>query len=403
MTGTQLVFAILALVVPISFGLIVFYRGRRDRNEAKSVERFKLVRNEVRDKRETFRRDAIVRGRLEINGLVVTDEIPLLVAEDWLPPTPTPLEDVRLQFKPDPWAQQIDLPWRKLPISSGIQYKRYSDAISKLDPPKQFEDRRQYRLIEINNGTLSFSSKPYSYFDKINYGEYLMLEFAHNAHNKRRSAFRDRRKSILKRLKGPADYVVLAGISTLTLLHDGTGLRFLMHIRGKTETAFASGTFHVLPAGEFQPACLAPTSFQTDFDLWKNIKREYAEEVLDLAEYDGNSAVPFDYDAEPFMSLENEKAANNIRAFYLGTGLDAITFQGEIMTVIVFKEEVFNRIFGEPREMNREGKIITDRHRWGEPFTKEKVDAYQGKNILATGDAILKIAWKNKDFFMSVF
>lgn len=266
-----------------------------------------------------------------------------------------------------------------------------------------FEDRQQYRLLEIDGTRISFSEKKYSYFDKINYGESLMYEWVQDNLGRRAMPRRSNRKRLLKCLQEPRDYVVLTGINTVTIIHDGTDLRIIMHLRGKSETAYAMGTYHVIPAGEFQPSCLATTSFKGDFDLWKNILREYAEELLCMDEYDGSSTVPFNYNTEPFISLEGERAANNIKAFYLGTGLDVITFQGEILTAVVFKGETFNKIFPKILTENREGKIITDRDRWGRQFTQEEYNSYRDENVLATGEAILNIAWRNRQFFKACF
>jgi hypothetical protein len=406
MLVTILAFAVkIVLALATLFGI---YRGvtlLRQRNEGKSVPRFLDARNAVKQNREALRRRALGAVREKSTFLNANGEVPLLLGQDWLLPAPIPLESVKLRFGQEPWPK-VELPWQRLPIRDGIKYKQYSDAISKLDPPSEFKNRIQYRLLEINGDSLSFSPKPRFYFDKINYGEYLMLEFARNATG--------HRKWLLNRLREPADYMVLAGISTLTLIHDGIDLRLLMHLRGQNETAYAMGTYHVIPAGEFQPSCLAPSSFKEDFDLWKNIMREYAEELLGMEEYDGDSTVPFSYSEEPFLSLEREKAANNIKVFYLGTGLDVITFQGEILTVAVFKEQTFNKIFsghgktgartaGGILKENREGKIITDNARWGRPFTQEEYDSYQVQNVLATGEAILNIAWRNKEVFKSCF
>ena len=122
-----------------------------------------------------------------------------------------------------------------------------------------------------------------------------------------------------------------------------------------------------------------------------------------MEECDGDSTVSFDYDLEPFVSLNRERARKNIQAFYLGTGLDVVTFQGEILTVVVFKEKVFNQIFKEVLGENKEGRIITDKNRWGRPFTEEQLKSYEAKNILASGETILRLAWKNRAFFKSLF
>ncbi|MBE9572281.1 MAG: hypothetical protein IMF11_16765 [Proteobacteria bacterium] len=398
---STVVIAVVGLIAA-GFGI---YRGvavLQERKKGASVAHFMDARKAVKENRETFRRTAFKSARKKSAHLIVDNEVPLLVRENWLPTEPIPLENVELQFKPDPGVK-ISLSTRKLPSYSGGKYKKYSDAIADLDKPKVFEDRLQYRLIEIEGTRLSFSDKKHSYFDKINYGEYLMHELSHDKLGRWGIPGRSNRRRLLRHVQKPADYVVLTGISTLTLLHDGKDLRIIMHRRGKSETAYAMGTYHVIPAGEFQPSCLATASFREDFNLWKNIMREYAEELLCMDEYDGSGTVPFNYNVEPFNLLEGERAANNIKAFYLGIGLDVITFQGEILTAVVFKEDTFKKVFPKVLDENREGKIITDKDRWGREFTQEEYDSYQDANVLATGEAILNIAWKNRQFFKACF
>jgi len=396
--------AMLAAVAGISavFGI---YRGlmiMRAREKEKSVIRFKRIRDAIKDNREELRRKALTLVKEKSKYFTIDDEVPLLVGKKWLPDKPIPLERVTLESVPDPGVN-ISLYPRKLPIHDGGKYKKYSDAIVDLDKPKKFDPNDQYRLLEVDGTRLTFSKKKYVYFDKIDYGGYLLYELASGYLSRYGAALRSNRKRVFKKLRTPSDYVTLTGISTLTILHDGEALRIIMHIRGKSETAYAMGTNHVIPAGEFQPSCKAPTSFKSDFDFWKNIMREYAEEIGGMDEYDGNSSSPFKYETEPFMSLQNEKTKNNIKVFYLGIGLDVMTLQGEILTAAVFKEETFKKIFPKVINENREGKIITDIDRWGRPFTQEEYNSYLGEKTLATGEAILNIAWRNRRFFKACF
>ncbi|MDD5327245.1 MAG: hypothetical protein PHY02_05465 [Phycisphaerae bacterium] len=290
-----------------------------------------------------------------------------------------------------------------LPRHAGGKYKRYSQAIEELDKPEEFTDRTQYRLLKVDGTKFVFSNHMYSYFDKINYGEYLVYELEH--HNLEKSWFKrhSNRKQLLQQIQEPYNHIVLCGIDTLTMLHNGTELRIIMHIRGADKTATSMGTYHVIPAGEFQPSCIAPASIKEDLNLWKNIMREYAEELLGMDEYDGNSAVPINYGIEPFVSLENERTNGNIRPFYLGFGLEPASLQGEILTVVVFKEETFNKIFPNVLTENREGEIITDKDRWGRQFTEEEYNSYREANILPTTAAILDIAWNQRKFFQKIF
>lgn len=379
-------------------GLIVWKKWKIER----SVKQFIETRKFVKENRATLRREVLKLSLKKTVHLNINDDVPLLTKETWLPPNPIPLENVELKVEQDPGVK-ISLSSQKLPNYAGGKYKKYSKAIEDLDKPEIFDDRVQYRLIGIDDASLVFSKKMYSYFDKINYGEYLVYELAHHYLKWPWIQVHGNRDLLLKQLEEPVDYVILCGINTLTIIHDGEELRIIMHLRGQRKTAYAMGTYHVIPAGEFQPSSKAAVSVYEDLDLWKNIMREYSEEIGLIEEFDGNSTVPFNYDVEPIVSLQTERNKNNIRPFYLGTGLDPITFQGEILTAVVFKEETFNKIFPKVLTENREGKIITDKQRWGRQFTREEYESYRGQNIIAAGEAILNIAWRNRQFFKKCF
>jgi len=379
-------------------GLIVRKKWKIDR----SVIQFIRTRKFVKEKRATLRREALKLNLKKSVHLNINDDVPLLAKETWLPHKPIPLENVELKVEQDPGVK-ISLSSQKLPNYAGGKYKKYSKAIDDLDKPDTFDDRNQYRLLRINNESLVFSRKMHSYFDKINYGEYLVYELVHHYRKWPWIQGHSNRDLLLKQLQEPADYVILCGVNTLTIIHDGKELRIIMHLRGQRKTASSMGTYHVIPAGEFQPSSKAAASVDEDFDLWKNIMREYAEEIGLMKEFDGNSAVPFNYDIEPIISLQTERDKNNIRPFYLGTGLDPITFQGEILTAVVFKEETFNKIFPNVLTENHEGMIITDKSRWGRQFTQKEYESYRENNTIAAGETILNIAWSNIQFFKECF
>jgi hypothetical protein len=67
-----------------------------------------------------------------------------------------------------------------------------------------------------------------------------------------------------------------------------------------------------------------PGADQADFDLWRNIMREYSEELLGNPEHDGDGD-PVRYDAEPFKSLDAARESGLVRVYCLGAALDALT------------------------------------------------------------------------------
>jgi hypothetical protein len=119
---------------------------------------------------------------------------------------------------------------------------------------------------------------------------------------------------------------IVPAITTLTLRRDparGTA-NFLLHWREPDKVATAGGLFDAIPAGEFQPSSLSPWDQTNDFDLWRNIAREFSEELLGAAEHDGSSSEPIDYESWPlFRALTRARNERRLRAFCFGVGLDA--------------------------------------------------------------------------------
>ncbi|HEX2298782.1 MAG TPA: XRE family transcriptional regulator, partial [Pseudonocardiaceae bacterium] len=111
--------------------------------------------------------------------------------------------------------------------------------------------------------------------------------------------------------------------------------------------AISGGMYHVLPTGEFQPSSIALWDRHNDFDLWRNMVREYSEELLGEPECDGTRSQPIDYEQwSLFQRLKAARVDGSLTVFFLGLGLDALTLTSCILTVVVIDDEVFNEVFG---------------------------------------------------------
>lgn len=127
----------------------------------------------------------------------------------------------------------------------------------------------------------------------------------------------------------------------------------------RPRVATAAGVYDVIPAGEFQPASVALWDRRNDFDLWRNIVREYSEELLGTPEHDRTRTKPIDYEAWPlYRELEDAQAAGALASFVFGLGLDALTLAATILTVVVIDDDVFTRAFGAATRYNEEGEIV---------------------------------------------
>jgi hypothetical protein len=383
-----------------AFGVLRWMQARRERSERESEEQFRRTIERMRSPQPPPQRDAarlLAKRRPRAQSGANSH---LFALPGWVHEVPVPLEELVVKFSDPPDPPVPMLPTKHLPRAI-VPFSRFSDCIKKLAPPTKFENYPHYRLLFIGPRTLEFSRTPSRYFQRIDFGQYLEYAWLRHADLSRP----DQAPSIAlwKSVSQPRDYAVLAGVNTLTLLHDGTSLRFLMHQRGVRDTAYAMGRFHVIPAGEFQPACEHPPSFSTDLDIWKCMMREYGEELGSVTDYDGGSNVPFNYGSAPHSGLNREREAGNIRVFYFGTGLDPVSLQGEILTVAVFKERTFLDLFPKVLQSNREGKINTAGDRWGHPFTEEECETYTHLNSHASGRLLLTLALRNREMFLDVF
>jgi len=113
-------------------------------------------------------------------------QAPMLSQSSWLPDTPIALEDVELEWKPNPpkpiiVGQEPEVR-SLLPLRTQRQtFPSYSSAIRYLRPPVLFENRPCYRLLDAtlsghNQARLRFGQS--CYFDKIDVSEALVHELS---------------------------------------------------------------------------------------------------------------------------------------------------------------------------------------------------------------------------------
>jgi transcriptional regulator with XRE-family HTH domain len=339
----------------------------------------------------------------------------LIAPPEWQLDQPIELDSIRLELDESPQTVEVDgtepesEPMRPL-RTTGVRYDRYTSAIRHLDPPHLFESRPSYRLLggSPRAGILRFGIG--AYFDKLDISEALGHELAAasmdlgdvpNAHSEvaDRLAFRNligdpfdaRRRSMI-----PA-------VTTLTirLRRYPAEPSFLLHWRDPVKVATAAGVYDVVPAGEFQPSSVALWDRRSDFDLWRNIVREYSEELLGTPEHDSTRTQPIDYDGWPLYQ-ELQQARNDGRAHVaiLGMGLDSLTLAATILTVVVLDDDVFCRSFGSAVRFNDEGEIVAvaggvpmD----GVPFTASSMSRMlENEPMASPGAACLSLAWQHR-------
>lgn len=333
-----------------------------------------------------------------------------IAAPHWLPAAPVPLENITLTWDPQPPEPRITgreaearpvLPLRV----PGHAFTRYTSAIRYLQPPSLFENRPSYRLLDLAwgeaAGTLRFGLS--TFFEKVDVAEPLSHELA--------SAARDGALSwaglpFRARISDPFDLAARAvnpGIGTLTIRRDttdGSGTFFLLW---RDPTQVLKGNHYcVVPAGEFQPASIGPDSVSADLDLWRNIAREYSEELLNNPEHDGSRGDLLDYDCWPFYrEMQRARERDQLRAYALGVVLDALGLNAGIVTAVVIDDVVFDRSFRDLVTTNSEGRLVTSldgAHTLGGiPFSEESVRRFVHHEPLgSTSSACLALAWQHQ-------
>jgi hypothetical protein len=147
---------------------------------------------------------------------------------------------------------------------------------------------------------------------------------------------------------------VVSSTDVLTIRIDHGDASFLLHERDAKIVVSSAGTLGLIPAGALQQSSERSPSQKADFDLWRNVMREYSEKLLGNAEHSRDGV---DYEGEPFRSLHDGLRSGSIRALCFGIGLDALTLWAEILIAVVFEAATYDEIFSQMLATNSEGTL----------------------------------------------
>ncbi|GAA3881339.1 hypothetical protein GCM10022243_52410 [Saccharothrix violaceirubra] len=322
-------------------------------------------------------------------------DAPVLALPGWIPVEPIPLTEVVLDWRdaPPPMITGTAAELRPvLPLRSpGRAFTRYSTAVRYLAPPRLFENRPSYRLLDVEPGARRLTFGAMTFFDKYDVSEALTHELAVAPVGEGWSALPFR-----SRLARPFDLdtrPVGTSIATLTIRR-GDPPTFLMLHRDPARVASGGGQYGVVPAGEFQPAGIASESLRADLDLWRNTVREYSEELLGEPEHDGTTGRPLDYEVWPFhRDLTAARDSGGLSAQVLGVVLSAPGLNAAICTAVVFEPEVFDRLFRDRVADNAEGRVV-EALAFDEPTVRRFLDR---EPLGATNAACLALAWAHRE------
>jgi hypothetical protein len=164
--------------------------------------------------------------------------------------------------------------------------------------------------------------------------------------------------------------------------------------------------YSVMPVGVFQASTVDPWGQRLDFDLWRNMVREYSEEFLGMPEHDGSTGARIDYDMWPlYRTLSRAREAGSLRVRCFGLGVDPLGLGIDILTAVVIDSQLFDDLFGDHVRVNAEGHVVADTTgstTVGFPFTEESVHRFvRGEPMGPGGAACLALAWRHREALLA--
>ena len=343
----------------------------------------------------------------------------LMTRPEWRPARPVPLEDIVLDWRPGEQGAAID---PVQPAGSGAvrplrghgeQFHSYADALAALSPPRLLENRTCYRLLAADATSaaprLTFGIN--RYFDLINVSEAVAHETARQLLEQPESRLDLNNLPLRAAIGDPLDLPrrsVTTGIGTLILRRDqaaGTAQMFL-HWRDPARVAVNGGLYQVAPAGMFQPSHEAAWNLANDLGLWQAIAREVSEELLGTSEDYGSGDAPIDYERWPFFAaLTSARQAGALHGYWLGVGVDPLTLDVDLLTVLVFDAPFFDAEFGGLVAANDEGYLLSSPAKDGDvglEFTAGSVERFTRTEAMQpAGAATLALAWRHREVLLN--
>lgn len=385
---------------------------------ARLVSIYREARNPDSGFRETFEFIKQNRGPLarlaaryhqQLGHTLISENAPLLIQPAWRLRHlhPITVDHETLTFVPDNQTAQTyfrtTLPTHGTYLQNIIKY--IYDGNDKKAP---YTNNLCYRLTDltVKNGIHEFTFTTGRYFDYVNSCEYLMYEFARKFGQEldQVAGEADDGTSVdlkldFKRSVDPFDFSnrsAVPGINTLLVFLDHHRPIFWLHERFNPSTvAEAVNTFHVVPAGTFQPIHYADSNHEKDFSFFRNTMREFGEELFGDKEIVNPVGLQEDVlDRASIAKYYDLHKRGRAKLFYAGTGLDCLTLKPEILTIMVFVKSEFEEIFGDVHfwEHNEEGQPFAL------PFNRETVLRYLSQSAtLPAGAGCLSQAYTHFD------
>ncbi len=361
------------------------------RNTASAA--FDLTLAHLRSHQPDLRRQALTESPTNWRS----PQIPLLAKPDWLLSGPVPIMKVEIELDRSSVVRNKGAR-RVQGLSKALTY---SEALAARPDMKGLFNGVVYRptLIRVHDDRLKISFAIGKYFEYLDSSEVLAFEAAARDLASRRVTSGPYRRSV----DDPFDLSARAtsfGVNTLTIRKAHSPPHgFFMHRRGNESIANETQTLHVTPAGEFAPSDVSLGAVEDDFDLVRNVVREYAEEFLGVEDAYGKGGRTIDFHKDAvFSDLSLAFRTGEAQLHVLGVGLDPLCWKPELLTVCVFEPAVFSAIFSNLVAENDEGTIISGANNAGIPLTHANVNLYaHDANASPTASACLTLAWHWRD------
>lgn len=384
--------ALIAALVTVPAGVLAY---RSSRKEAQT-EGFKRAMDVLRDR------------QVELNAAALDEspeswrlpELPILGKREWVPTVPLDIRDIGLTLaeeRPEP-RSKTDYP---LPSSTKKADRQGYSAIMQQVGGLDLFNGRIYRLTGVDADLKHMEFAVAKYYDYLDSSEVMAYESAERVASGRKGVLRGSYRKALGDPFSLKNRVTSLGINTLTIRLNGGDPTFFLHERDPKKVAIDSALISVAPAGEFTPSDRTLESVQSDFSLWRNIMREYAEEFLGHEEARGRGGRWIDYaTSSPYVELQRGIDEGSVRCWVLGLGLDPLNWKPELMTVCVLDSNVFDTVFEEMVERNDEGEMLVGPQDKGLKFDEATVNLYaRAAHTAPSTKACLLLAWQHRELF----
>lgn len=399
-SGTTLVISLLTIFT----GAIAILQWLEQRHEGR-VERLKKVRSSITlerfrysDECLRYYEDAFKESPDRHSDLV-------LYKDGWIC-TPGEkgfprLADVSVNVV-DEWDSDRNPVFRDLPVPKD----RYAEN-AKFYAEVPLSNRPLFGLLGVSaddTGNVTLDIRKGYYYDFYNTCEILSLEMAYIHRIKRQSQFNTKQLKLRNEVRDVFDLdnrFVGIGINVLTILknvelENGTKSDFfLLHKRSAKNVAEGANSYHVVPAGSFQPTAMIMPKVLNEFDLSpvNTVIREFYEELMGYEEFSDL------FNANLLSDTEKE-----LDVHYIGVALDPLNTKAEVLAYMTIdvSDRTFS-LFEGKRTKEELDKFWKDNHEGKvklRPMNRSMLKQFKDNpSSIPAFRKILDVVLENEEFF----